>query len=71
MPGIWGETPHLFCSAHMDSREILGFVPQDHVSDYLADLPPEVLAKHAATVWQVRNRDTGHTLKKAKTDRSE
>lgn len=31
----------------MDSREILGFVPQDHVSDYLSDFPPEVLAKHS------------------------
>ena len=59
------------CLEFSSARDILGYVPQDHVSDHLADLPPEVVAKHAATVWQVRNRATGHTLKKAKTDSSE
>ena len=59
------------CLEFSSAREILGFVPQDHVSDYFDDLPPEVLARHAATVWQVRNKGTGHSLKKAKTDVSE
>jgi len=59
------------CLEFSSARELLGFVPQDRVSDYLADYPPEVLAKHAATVWQVRNKGTGHTLKKAKTNLSE
>ena len=56
------------CLEFSSARELLGFVPQDHVSDYLADYPPEVLAKHAATVWQVRSKGTGQTLKKAETD---
>ena len=51
------------CLEFSSAREILGFVPQDHVSDYLPDLPPEVVAKHAATVWRVASRGTGHTLK--------
>jgi hypothetical protein len=52
------------CLEFSSSREILGYVPQDHVSDYLHELPPEVVAKHAATVWQVRDRGTGRTMKK-------
>ena len=53
------------CLEFSSAREILGFVPKSHTSEYLGDLPPEVVAKHAATVWQVKNRGTGHTLKKS------
>jgi hypothetical protein len=28
-------------------------------------LPPEMVAKHGATVWQVKNKGTGHTLKQS------
>ena len=52
------------CLEFSSAREILGFVPQDHVSEYFSDMPPEVVAKHAATVWQVKNKGTGHTLKR-------
>lgn len=52
------------CLEFSSAREVLGFQPQDHVSDYLHELPPEVVAKHAATVWQVRTRGTGRTLKR-------
>ena len=51
------------CLDFSSAREILGFVPKHHTSEYLGNLPPEVVAKHAATVWQVRNKGTGHTLK--------
>ena len=53
------------CLDFSSAREILGFVPQDHVSEYSGDLPPEVVTKHAATVWQVKNRGTGNTMKRA------
>lgn len=52
------------CLDVSSARDLLGFVPQDHVSEHLRDLPPEVVAKHAATVWQVKNRGTGYTLKR-------
>lgn len=51
------------CLEFSSARDLLGFTPQDHVSDYLQDLPPEVVAKHAATVWQVKSKGTGYTLK--------
>lgn len=53
------------CLEFSSARDLLGFVPQDHVSEHFAALPPEAVARHAATVWQVRSRGTGHTLKKA------
>jgi uronate dehydrogenase len=52
------------CLEFSSAREILGFVPQDHVSEYLHELPPEVVSKHAATVWQAKNKGTGYTLKR-------
>ena len=57
------------CLEFSSAREILGFVPQDHVSDHLHELPPEAVAKHAATVWQVRSKGTGHTLKGVETEK--
>ena len=51
------------CLEFSSARELLGFVPQDHVSDYIHQLKPEDVARHAATVWQVRSKGTGHTLK--------
>jgi uronate dehydrogenase len=53
------------CLEFSSAREVLGFVPQDHVSEYFSDLPPEVVAKHAATVWQTVNKGTGQTLKRS------
>ena len=54
------------CLEFSSAREILGFVPQDHASEHFHQLPPEVVAKHAATVWQVKSQGTGHTLKIAR-----
>ena len=51
------------CLEFSSAREILGFVPQDHVGQRLDEVPPEAVARHAATVWQVRSKGTGHTLK--------
>ena len=53
------------CLEFSSAREVLGFQPQDHVSDYMHKLPPEVVAKHAATVWQVRDSGTGRTMKQS------
>ncbi|OGG49504.1 MAG: hypothetical protein A3F84_08560 [Candidatus Handelsmanbacteria bacterium RIFCSPLOWO2_12_FULL_64_10] len=53
------------CLEFSSSRELLGFAPKDHVPDHLHEFPPEVVAKHAATLWQVRTRGTGHTLRQA------
>ena len=50
------------CLEYSSAREVLGYQPQDHVSDHLHELPPEVVAKHAAMVWQVRDRGTGRTM---------
>ncbi|MEW6749848.1 MAG: hypothetical protein AB1505_02595 [Candidatus Latescibacterota bacterium] len=50
------------CLDLSSARRILGFVPRDHVSEHLQSLPPEVVARHAATVWQVRSQGTGCTL---------
>jgi uronate dehydrogenase len=57
------------CLESSSARQILGFTPQDQVSAYLHELPPEVVAKHAATVWQVRSQGTGQTLKKGRAAR--
>ena len=54
------------CLEFSSSREILGFNPQDSVTDYLTDMPPEVVAKHESTVWQIINKGTGFTSKKDK-----
>jgi len=59
------------CLDFSSARDILGFVPQDHVSAYFGELPPEVLARHAATVWQVRTHGTGCTLKQRAAPRPE
>ena len=53
------------CLEFSSSRERLGFAPKDHVPDYLPALPPEMVARHAATIWQVKNRETGYTLRQA------
>jgi len=50
------------CLEFSSAREVLGYRPQDHVSEHIHNLPPEVVAKHATTVWQVRDRGTGKTM---------
>lgn len=61
---VYGGSENLnSCLEFSSAKEILGFEPRDHVADHLHELPPEVLAKNEATVWEVRSVGTGHTMK--------
>ena len=51
------------CLELASADDILGFVPQDDVIEYLDDLPAAIVARHEATVWQALDKGTGHTLK--------
>lgn len=54
------------CLEFSSSQDILGFTPQDHVSDHLSKLPPEELEKNEATKWQILSKGTSFTSNKDK-----